>query len=780
MPETEERSIEQQLSDVETLLRDLPGRVATILASRWPEVVVDVHETHDARPGERAPINESHDLIMDALKPLTLRVQAELDALRAKINTRPSTSQRTLVPTEQPKQAAPNVTTHRAEHLQTSSQPTSPGRDNSKIRIAPEDMGPHMPSTLEKLTTAHGFDQLFEVTPLPIPLAADLSEVFTLEGDPDVKANEFMAAGDGATHVLVADVEDGVDFQWPDFATVVERPTLEEATQFLESTIRAPPTTAPHFGGTFQHTLKNESPLHPGNELASLTQLTHANEEYAHIGARYSTTCMHKEDAGFISCNIVDAGYKIWLLPDIGQNDIFEKAIRADFGGNRCDQWVRHLSLAITPTWLKARGIRYRIMMQGPGQMNVTEPEQYHQVTNYSSCVARSINAIPPGQEMATRVGSGIVACCNCGLWPLRTLKGHIIMEVEPLEEHYFHRDPEPESSDDNDDDDVSEPPRRSGPGARACTKRKAIGELAYRPSKRARSAVHEDTPEAPLKVGACRAKMHGVHKVASNDEEPSSDTDGPADNMAEALDRLVVMPGAQPDGDITDDVFRMAAAICSRDALKQFIDMVSYWSGHTPFAHAVSEAIVPEGTNPDTRALVQRCIQVKHGEKRGGSEQVLARYNDLQLARVYRRLRGDAGRIDSESLEMVMSACKMNKYVVRYHQKAGNKWDRVCGKLEYGLLAFIPYRPKKASLFGVNTDMYQALGLLYRGDDLARLHQLIDCKYVQKICQVAKAWFNAIDGNKSITFKWAERDVDWDSLDEQGVLEEFQIDVLE
>ncbi|KAL6353983.1 hypothetical protein LRP88_12673 [Fusarium phalaenopsidis] len=718
MPETEERSIEQQLSDVETLLRDLPGRVATILASRWPEVVVDVHETHDARPGERAPISESHDLIMDALKPLTLRVQAELDALSAKINTRPSTSQRTLVPTEQPKQAAPNVTTHRAEHLQTSSQPASPGRDNSKIRIAPEDMGPHMPSTLEKLTTAHGFDQLFEVTPLPIPLAADLSEVFTLEGDPDVKANEFMAAGDSATHVLVADVEDGVDFQWPDFATVVERPTLEEATQFLESTIRAPPTTAPHFGGTFQHTLKNKSPLHPGNELASLTQLTHANEEYAHIGARYSTTCMHKEDAGFISCNIVDAGYKIWLLPDIGQNDKFEKVIRAEFGGNRCDQWVRHLSLAITPTWLKARGIRYRIMVQGPGQMNVTEPEQYHQVTNYSSCVARSINAIPPGQEMATRVGSGIVACCNCGLWPLRTLKGHI-MEVEPLEEHYFHRHPEPESSDDNDDDDVSEPPRRSGPGARACTKRKAIGELAYRPSKRARSAVHEDTPEPPLKVGACRAKMHGVHKVASNDEEPSSDTDGPADNMAEALDRLVVMPGAQPDGDTTDDVFRMAAAIYTRDALKQFVDM---------------------------------------------------------LARVYRRLKGDAGRIDSESLEMAMSACDMNKEVARYHQKAGNRWDRVCGVLEYGLLAFIPYGPQTASTFGVKTERYQDLGKCGHNDDLARFRALIKCEHVEKICRVARAWFDATDGNKSIHFEWENHDVDWESLDEQGVLEEFQV----
>ncbi|KAL6355066.1 hypothetical protein LRP88_11543 [Fusarium phalaenopsidis] len=544
MPETKVRFIEQQLSELETLSRNLPDQLAKILTSRWPEVAVNLGETYDAHLGEPAASSEGHDLTTDALKPLMQHIQAELDALRAQLPTRHPKSQRTLLPTEQPTRAAPSATAHRTEHSDTGLQPTTPGRDHGKIRIPPEGMGPNMASTLERLITAHGFDQLFEVTPLPIPLTTDLSEVFTLEGEPDVKANEFMTAGDGIAHVFVADVEDAVDFQWPDFTTVVERPTLGEVTRFLEGTIRAPPKIAPHFGGTFRHTLENKSPLHPGDELATLTQLAHANEEYTHIGAR----------------------------------------------------------------WLEAIGVGYRIEIQGPAEMKVTEPQQYHQITNYSTCIARSINSLPPGQQMATKTGPGITACSNCGLWPLRTIKGHVIHEVEPLEEDYFARLREPGGSGEDDDHDDDDPPPPSGRNARACTKRKVNGDLAYRPHKRTRSAAHSVTPEPHLNAGTSSAKGLGAPKVANNDDEHCSDADGPADNMAEALDRLVVMPGAQPDGDITDDVFRMAAAICTRDALKQFVDMVSYWSGHKRFAHAVSKAVIPEGSNPDTCVLVQRC----------------------------------------------------------------------------------------------------------------------------------------------------------------------------
>ncbi|RTE75424.1 hypothetical protein BHE90_010100 [Fusarium euwallaceae] len=648
-------------------------------------------------------------------------------------------------------------------------------------------MGRNMTATLEKLTTTHGFDQLFRVTPLPIPHTADLYEVFTLGIDADVKANTFIPAGDGAVHVLVADVEPDVDFQWPDFTTTVERPSLEEATEFLEDTIKNPPSTVPHFGGTFEHTLKNESPLHPGDILADLSQLIHANEEYAHIGARSSTTCMHKEDAGFLSCNVVDTGYKIWLLPDIEHNDLFEKAIRGEFGGNTCDQWVRHLSLAVTPTWLNDRGIRHRIVIQGPGQMMVTRLNQYHLVINYSACLARSINFIPPGQQMSTKVGSGITACPDCGLWPLYTLEGHFLQEVEPLDPEYFLIRAGPERSHDDDDEGGT---RQTTPGrssARACTKRKASGELAYRPSKRARVTVYDTTPEPPREAGACRVQKDGMLSAAEDDDDDDdsggsydelrSDTDGTADEMTEAPNRLVVAPTAEPDLSATDEVYRMAAAVCSKHALKQFADMVSHMSDRTRFAHGASEAITLQGVDPDTRPFVYRCIQVSRGEARLGCERILGRYNDLQLFRVYRQMRGDAGRMDTSCVEKVMSACNMTKSTLRYHLNAGKQWEYVCGIFGEGLLAFIPDGPKKVNPFNVNMDMYKALGKRGHEHDLVRFHELIDCEYIGKICQVATGWFDAIDSNKPIKFKWQRSGVQWDCLDHQGVLEMIQVD---
>ncbi|RSL40156.1 hypothetical protein CEP54_016182 [Fusarium duplospermum] len=682
MPETESRSIEQRLGDIESLLRGLPDQIESLLDSRCSDLDTGHGGTQTAHAGERAEHSERHDRIAETIKSFTQTIQATLATLITKINTTQSTPLRTPLPTQKPTQATPSAAVRRAEHLATTiSQSTTSGHDISEVRIAPDDMGPGMTSTLEALTTTHGFEQIFRVTPLPIPQIADLSEVFTLDTDADLRENRFVPAGDGAVHVLIADGEPDVAFQWPDFTAVVERPTLEEARQFLEDTIRDPPKTTAHFGGTIQHTLTNPSPLHPGDILASVTELTHANEEYGHIGARSSVTCMHKEDAGFLSCNIVDAGYKIWLLPAIEQNHLFEKAIRDEFGGNTCDQWVRHVSLAVTPTWLDDRGIRYRIVVQGRGQMVVTQPAQYHLVVNYSACIARSINYLPPGQQMATKVGSGIAACDNCGLWPLYALEGHFLQEVEPLDPDYFSIRAEPESSEEDDDLDES---RRTPPGmssALACTKRKAHGDLSYRPPKRTRVAAYDTTPEPPRKAGTCSGKKDDISSEADDeDEDGGSDDDllpDTEDKLAHALGRLVVAPTAQSDVGVTDDVYRMAAAICSMDALKQFANM---------------------------------------------------------LSRVYREMRGDAGRMDTPGVDKVMSACNMTKSALWYHLKVGNQWEHVCGTLGEGLLAFIPDGPQKVNPFNVNMEMYKTLGKKGYERDLARFHALIDCEYIKKI----------------------------------------------
>ncbi|KAJ4328071.1 hypothetical protein N0V84_001439 [Fusarium piperis] len=92
-----------------------------------------------------------------------------------------------------------------------------------------------------------------------------------------------------------------------------------------------------------------------------------------------------------------------------------------------------------------------------------------------------------------------------------------------------------------------------------------------------------------------------------------------------------------------------------------------------------------------------------------------------------------------------------------------GDKWDIVYGYLGEGLLAFIPcYKPINISPFGVNTASYHALAKRACAYDLERLHELLKCEYIVKICQAAKAWLDAVDGGR------------------EDVLEELQVEDVE
>ncbi|RSL80007.1 hypothetical protein CDV31_017163 [Fusarium ambrosium] len=116
------------------------------------------------------------------------------------------------------------------------------------------------------------------------------------------------------------------------------------------------------------------------------------------------------------------------------------------------------------------------------------------------------------------------------------------------------------------------------------------------------------------------------------------------------------------------------------------------------------------------------------------------------KVARVYRRLRGDAGRIDSESLEMVMSACDVSLCGIIRRRATGE-----IGSAAYSIVASLPSYP----MVPMRTETYQDLGECGHDDDLEHFHALIEHAYVEKICQVARAWFDAIHGSKSIQFEW-------------------------
>lgn len=157
--------------------------------------------------------------------------------------------------------------------------------------------------------------------------------------------------------------------------------------------------------------------LHPGETLSQLPLLKGINDYYHHYGERYSATGGHIEDGRFRSCNVTCSGIKITLLVETSDTTKFESFVRRRWSGGTCPQFVRHLSLFISPKMLRAERIRFKILRLGPGDGFVTDLKQYHWVANFTNCLAISINYTLP-EEPA--LPDNLTACRECGLHPLK------------------------------------------------------------------------------------------------------------------------------------------------------------------------------------------------------------------------------------------------------------------------------------------------------------------------------------------------------------------------
>lgn len=228
----------------------------------------------------------------------------------------------------------------------------------------------------------------------------------------------------GTCHVTI-DVRKA-DVQWPDTSKSVPRPSKDDMLDLFEQFASKPPPHTSYYGGCAS-TITDDllSPL--GKSLPERTE--HANVPYFHIGDRSSGTAFHREDANFWSCNIVEFGWKIWVL--IRDTAKFERFIKANWRVNDCWNFVRHLSLIIAPSKLKEEGIGFDIYCTGPGEMMVTRPGTYHEVLNYSPCIARSVNFLLPGEPA---IPDGLKVCKDCGLYAWKDKEGVEAVPCRPTD----------------------------------------------------------------------------------------------------------------------------------------------------------------------------------------------------------------------------------------------------------------------------------------------------------------------------------------------------------
>lgn len=134
------------------------------------------------------------------------------------------------------------------------------------------------------------------------------------------------------------------------------------------------------------------------------------NSWFLQLGGTGSGTALHKEDNAFRSCNINLAGFKIWLLIPRQDYDAFFRIVLETYKQHSvtvpttgksqdfCDNVVRHLGLVIAPSLLDRHGVAFRVVVLGPAEGIVTEPDEYHLVYNYGASLSISMNFALPGE----------------------------------------------------------------------------------------------------------------------------------------------------------------------------------------------------------------------------------------------------------------------------------------------------------------------------------------------------------------------------------------------
>ena len=523
-------------------------------------------------------------------------------------------------------------------------------------------------------------------------------------------------------------------FHFPEFSRAIAKPLFGECLDYLDQLIQNPPVgTIPYYVGPPLHdgpliSMANKL-LHPGQELLKLGPIDGLNSPYWHAGEKGSGTAFHCEDLELFSFNVVLIGWKLWIKIRRSHTAKFEAFIRKHWPTNKCDQFVRHVQVIVSPDKLRKEKIEFEMKLAGPGDLILTHPREYHMVVNMTDNFALAINFLPPGKPV---VPGDTPVCPECGLYSLgnegirqvaygpakaadltsRTRKAAINSNSRPVDSGspWLHR---------------------------------------IQASSRKRHITHEAFQR---QMKTKRTKQH----AASQDLH---DLDAVKTRMRSA-DKLCKFPSLE--GDLpTPAAFSAVAAIWSRPAIDQFCSLVR--STRDIQTHSVQ--IDVSGDLP-TR-IEQRIRRIKTSQHRSKLEKFLLRLNQLYLVEDMENSKEADGRLraDTAFIQGLMNNKGWQLSQLKWHRQQGNLWKRLCGG-NHGLLCFILLEANKD--LGVTLETYSQM----TSGDLAMFHALLDADYTKSICSAGQAFQNALSSMAAdADFRWEGENLDMYKLPERQLL---------
>ncbi|KAF5521323.1 DNA damage-responsive transcriptional repressor RPH1 [Colletotrichum aenigma] len=517
-----------------------------------------------------------------------------------------------------------------------------------KFSLTTEEMGVNLVPNIAKMVSKEDFTGKVRIANLPEVDWATLESSIGRPKDREHLGNVYTKGSNGSGYAFLK-LSPSTKFVLPDFSQMPEKPPEDEITAFLDDIANDPPKgSIPYYAGP-PLTSSIESFLHPGDALASMEAIAGGNSPYVYIGAKYSGTGWHDDDALLWSCNYVSFGWKLWLVVAEHHRAKFEAFVRRHWKANRCAQFVRHLSLFIGPSRLRKEGIDFVVHCAGPGDMVIIRPGQYHAVVNFSSCFATAINFSLPGDRV---MPPDLAVCKQCGLYPLQRPDFRV----------------------------VSPPPLDPVPGVE--TEHVSIAErikLARRPAARPQDLQPAKKPKTSRPHPELDEIIRQVLKI----------------------DKLCHIPRIDHRNPPSPEVLKLAMAIGSRPAIQQFCDLVR--SRRDPKNDRTR--LYFEG---DLQVrITQRLTALGRSQRRSNLERLMVRLDQYYLACDIEQSKQGRLRADSSFLDAIAKKSHCPRDVLSKHVNQGNKWMRLCRERKE-LLCFIFLDSRNP--FGVFLDAWMSL----------------------------------------------------------------------
>lgn len=188
------------------------------------------------------------------------------------------------------------------------------------------------------------------------------------------------------------------ELRLPDLSNIAK--PLDHPEQYLEHLYQnLPEQPIPYYVGPLSGSIAErlQSYFPSGDETRQLGSIPGVSTLFGHIGGEASGTAFHCEDANLRSYNLTLVGWKICVLSKLSHTAQFEELVRRLTNcRSDCDQFIRHTSVVIHPSRLRAENIKFDIIYSGPGEMVVTQPRQYHAVINRTASFAIATNFVLP------------------------------------------------------------------------------------------------------------------------------------------------------------------------------------------------------------------------------------------------------------------------------------------------------------------------------------------------------------------------------------------------